>query len=183
MVAFYDAGRAAQLAINLFHGWGYNFYRVENQLRADDLMVRAKVCEMLGAIRGQVDAAESQFRQQRLPPLSRAHPLPDAEAVRQVAVLEAIGREIGALEGRIRTLPVPENDRMTQRLRREAPTLAALIESDESLVGRAEYLRTLMQPATADWMLENAAWIREELASLGATVVRRGELLTIATAG
>ena len=36
--SFYDAGPLKQLAVNLFHGWGYNFYRKENQLRTDDLL-------------------------------------------------------------------------------------------------------------------------------------------------
>jgi hypothetical protein len=30
------------LATNLFYGWGYNFYRIENQLRADDQMIRSR---------------------------------------------------------------------------------------------------------------------------------------------
>ena len=34
-------GPIAQTASLLFYGWGYNFYRVENQLRADDLLIRA----------------------------------------------------------------------------------------------------------------------------------------------
>ena len=37
---FYDTDALTEIAINLFHGWGYNFYRVENQLRADDQLIR-----------------------------------------------------------------------------------------------------------------------------------------------
>jgi len=44
MSAFYDQGPLSQIAINLFYGWGYNFYRQENQLRADDQLIRAQVC-------------------------------------------------------------------------------------------------------------------------------------------
>ena len=32
MTDFYDAGPLTQIGINLFHGYGYNFYRSENQL-------------------------------------------------------------------------------------------------------------------------------------------------------
>jgi hypothetical protein len=39
---FYDVDELEKTAVNLFYGWGYNFYRLENQLRADDLTVRAK---------------------------------------------------------------------------------------------------------------------------------------------
>ena len=45
---FYDAGLLRQLATNLFYGWGYNFYRLENQLRADDQLVRTKAASLLG---------------------------------------------------------------------------------------------------------------------------------------
>jgi len=45
---FYDAGALRQVATNLFCGWGYNFYRLENQLRADDQLVRSKAAGLLG---------------------------------------------------------------------------------------------------------------------------------------
>jgi len=40
---FYNLDAVEQIGVNLFYGWGYNFYRLENQLRADDLTIRAKV--------------------------------------------------------------------------------------------------------------------------------------------
>ena len=43
-----QAGPARRLLSNLFYGWGYNFYRVENQLRADDQLVRSKAAWLLG---------------------------------------------------------------------------------------------------------------------------------------
>ena len=52
---FYDVDELEKIAVNLFHGWGYNFYRLENQLRADDLTVRAKVGWLLGLARASVD--------------------------------------------------------------------------------------------------------------------------------
>ncbi len=55
---FYDAGALRQVATNLFYGWGYNFYRVENQLRADDQLVRNKAAWLLGIAMAGVDAAE-----------------------------------------------------------------------------------------------------------------------------
>ena len=56
---FYAADPLEQVAITLFYGWGYNFYRVENQLRADDLLVRAKAGVLLGDARAVVDSAEA----------------------------------------------------------------------------------------------------------------------------
>ncbi|HKR27390.1 MAG TPA: hypothetical protein VJS11_08040, partial [Acidobacteriaceae bacterium] len=59
---FYDASLLRQLATNLFYGCGYNFYRVENQLRADDQFVRSKAASLLGEAMSSVCAAESAYR-------------------------------------------------------------------------------------------------------------------------
>jgi hypothetical protein len=176
---FYATGPVAQVAINLFYGWGYNFYRKENQLRADDLMVRAKVSGMLGAARSGVEAAEAAYRRQFLPPPSRAAPRPDPDAMQTARALEAIGRELGALEGQIRALPVPENDRMTQRFRREAETTARLIEADQAMVGHAELLRTLLTQATASEMLGSIRVIRERMSAIRGAIQARGDLLVV----
>jgi hypothetical protein len=177
MAAAQDRGALAQLAITLFNGWGYNFYRKENQLRADDLMVRARVCEVLAAARMSVAAAEQAYRREFLPPPTREKPRPDAGAIRDAQTLEELARAIGALEGHIRALPVPENDRMTQRLRGEAETLSRLVEADQAMTGQAEFLRSLLADARAGWMLENAATLREQVAALEAVIQGRRDLL------
>src|SRR5271157_5162196 len=97
---FYDVDELEKIAVNLFYGWGYNFYRLENQLRADDLTVRAKVGWLLGLARASVDTAESAYRRERLPSPTREKPRPDAVAGAQM--LERMSKEIGALEGQIR---------------------------------------------------------------------------------
>ena len=74
--AFYDAGPLEQVAINLFYGWGYNFYRKENQLRADDQLVRNKVGTLLSSARKSVETAEQAYRRDFLPPPSREKPRP-----------------------------------------------------------------------------------------------------------
>ncbi len=176
---FYAAYSDEKLAANLFAGWGYNFYRAENQLRADDLMVRAKVGEMLGAARASVAAAEASFRQAYLPPPTRAHPLPDPQAVRQAQSLEAIGRELGALEGQIRALPVPETDRMTQRLRGERETLERLLAVDRAMVATAHQVREATVAASSANILERAQTLSSMLAALEATLRDRRDLLAV----
>ena len=174
---FYDANFFTKAAIDLFHGWGYHFYRKENQLRADDLVVRARVSEFLAAARISVDAAEKAYRHEFLPPPSREKPRPDAEALRGAQELEGLGRAIGTIEGRIRALPVPENDRMTQRFRREAETLSRLVEADQSMVAQAEFVRAVLATADARWMLDNAASLRQQISALEATVQARRDIL------
>lgn len=163
---FYDLDAIEKVAVNLFHGWGYNFYRLENQLRADDLLVRSKVGWLLGLARGSVDAAESAYRRFHLPAPTREKPRPDPEAIAGAQALERLSQAVGAAEGKIRALPAPENDRMTELYRREAPTLQHLIECDERLAGLAEMLRALLDGKSGEWMVEHAADVEEGLRAI-----------------
>ena len=152
---FYDAGALRQVATNLFYGWGYNFYRVENQLRADDQLVRSKAGSLLGIAMASVETAESAYRREFLPPPSRAKPFPDPAAVAAAQRLERLARAIGGVEALILQQPVPENDRMTQRYRQEAATLKVLMEHDEQLVGQCDLLRSMVEHQDSTKVLEN----------------------------
>ena len=176
MPAFYDAGPIQQVAINLFYGWGYNFYKAENQLRADSLLVRSKVADMLGDARKAVGDAEGVYRR-ALPPLSRAHPLPDPEAVRNCQILEALTARITALATRIRSLEVPENDRILQRHRNERETLSKLLFADQMLAGHAETLRRAVDHETPDWLLANQGDIGTHLDGIDAALAERKSTL------
>jgi hypothetical protein len=174
---FYDVAKVDQIAINLFYGWGYNFYRLENQLRADDLVIREKACWLLGLSRAMVEAAESGYRRTYLPPPSRARPLPDPDAVAGARSLEALSAAVGDLAGIIRSLPVPDTDRMTQRYRHEAETLMALGACDRRLVGLAEMLRQILEGRDHGWILAHQADIREGLTLIAAQLRERQSLL------
>ena len=175
--AFYDAGALRRVATNLFYGWGYNFYRAENQLRADDQLVRGKASNLLGNAAASVGEAEIAYRQQFLPPPTRAKPFPDPEAVAAARRLEQLGHEIGALEMLIQQQPVPENDRMTQRYRLEAPTLQTLIEHDELLVGQCELMRALVSGKDGATILEGLADLEGGLQAIRATLHQREGVL------
>ena len=174
---FYEADRLEQVAITLFHGWGYNFYRVENQLRADDQLVRARVTGLLGAARECVAAAERTWRREQLPAPTRAAPRPAPEALAGAQALERLGREIGALMARITAQPVPENDRMTQRYRTERETLARLVAFDMPLVGQAELLRATLDGQPGAWMIANQAGLEQGLAAMTETLRQRQAVL------
>jgi len=175
--AFYDAGPLEQVAINLFYGWGYNFYRKENQLRADDLLIRSKVGALLGSARKSVAAAEGDYRRDFLPPPSREKPRPDAGAVAGAQAIERLARAIGAVAGQITAQPAPENDRMTQRHRQEAGTLEQLIASDQKLAGQAELLRSMLDQRDGAWIIENMAALQEGIAAIAETLRTRQMLL------
>ena len=179
MPDFYALDGLEQLAVNLFYGWGYNFYRLENQLRADDLTLRAQVGGLLGQARSSVESAESAFRAAFLPPPSREKPRPDPSAIAAAQALEKLSAAIGSLEGQIRAQPAPENDRMTQRYRNEAATLQKLFQCDMKLAARAELLRTLLNGKDGGWMVENAPAVREGLKAIEAALREREDVLVV----
>ena len=174
---FYDAGVLKQIAVNLFYGWGYNFYRVENQLRADDQLVRSKAASLLGEAMHSVGDAEIAYRREFLPPPTRVKPFPDAGAVANAQRLERLGRDIGALEAVLQHQPVPANDRMTQRYRKEAPTLQKLMEFDERLVGQCELLRSTVSGRDGAWILSNGRQLESGLEAIRDTLRRREAVL------
>lgn len=175
--AFYDAGPLKQIAINLFYGWGYNFYRAENQLRADDLLVRSKVSALLGTARASIGSAESAYRRQFLPPPTRKKPFPDASAVAGAQAIERLGRAIDAIEGQIAALPAPESDRMTERYHQEAATLTELLDCDQRLVGQSELLRTMVDQKDGAWLIENAPAIQDGIQAISETLRNRRALI------
>lgn len=174
---FYDAGLLRQLATNLFYGWGYNFYRVENQLRADDQLVRTKAASLLGVAMMNASEFEAEYRREFLPPPSRQHPFPDSGAVATAQRLERLVREIGALELGIHQQPVPENDRMTQRYRNEAATLKKLIHHDEQLVGQCELLRSIVTGKRLDSILQDLPDVEKGVEAIRSTLRSRESLL------
>jgi hypothetical protein len=174
---FYDAGALRQIATNLFYGWGYNFYRVENQLRADDQLVRSKAASLLGIAMASVITAEKEYRREFLPAPSRAKPFPDAAAVAAAQRLERLAHGIGALESSIQQQPVPENDRMTQRYRQEAPTLKVLIGHDEQLVGQCDLLRSMVNNQGAPTIIERLPDLETGLTAIRATLQKREAVL------
>lgn len=174
---FYDASLLRQLATNLFYGCGYNFYRSENQLRADDQLVRSKAASLLGEAMSSVCAAESAYRREFLPAPTRAKPFPDAEAVSNAQRLEQLARELGAIEAALQHQPVPANDRMTQRYREEGPTLQKLLDHDERLVGQCELLRATVADQEPVTVLKKLPDLEAGLAAIRATLRDREMVL------
>ncbi len=128
-----QAGGIQKLVENLFYGWGYNAYRKENQLRADDLLIRSGLSDLLGQCRESLRQQEMDWRREHLPPPTREHPYPNAESIRVARHLESQQKQVEALEIKIRTAPVPEKDRVWQRHRKEGDTLEKLAQMDQEM--------------------------------------------------
>ncbi|MBN3786652.1 hypothetical protein [Burkholderia sp. Ac-20353] len=174
---FYDEGVLRQTAINLFYGWGYNFYKIENQLRADDQLVRSKAAWLLGLARSSVERADSEYRRAHCGTPSREQPFPDPAATSASRQLERLAVDIGMVGGRLQSQPVPENDRMTQRYRREADTLKDLISCDERLVGQCNLLHAMLDTRSGEWMLEHLGELGQGLVAIQETLRRRDAVL------
>jgi hypothetical protein len=176
---YYDSGALCRVAILLYDGWGYNLFKIENQMRADSLLIRSKVSTILGQAVDALKAAESAWRNEKLPPPSREKPRPDPAALEGARKIEALVKEVGRIEGLIRSAPAPEKDRLMQRYRRERDLLERLVISDQETIGKAEVLRRGVAGKDGQWLLDNEAQVRSALASLAASITERSNLLTI----
>jgi hypothetical protein len=179
MPYFYETNEFEQVAVNLFYGWGYNFYRMENQLRTDDLLVRSKVSELLAAARTDVVNTGIKYRHEHLPPPTRENPFPNPDAVRTAKAIDEEAAALTAIAAQIRSAPAPENDRMWQRHRDEAHTLLQLGQVDKELVVIAAALRGQTQSGGSPWILEHLSEIRSATDNLRAILRKRADLLTI----
>jgi hypothetical protein len=174
---FYDVGKIRQIANTLFLGWGYNFYRKENQLRADDQLVCAKAAWLLGLAAQSVQAAEAELRRRTIPPPTREKPFPDPAAMTSAQNLERLGKDIIAIEARLHALPAPSQDLMTLRYRQEAETLSRLIEADERLVGLSELLRSMLDGQPAELVIDRYSDVQAGISAIRATLVDREAIL------
>ncbi|WP_206240931.1 hypothetical protein [Novosphingobium terrae] len=166
-----------QIATNLFHGYGYTYYRTENELRADDQRIRRMVSELLQRSRKALSEAEARYRRERFPAPSRAQPFPPPEAQADARRLEALAGAVSALDGQIAHLPVPGNDFMTQRYRNEAETLRQLAEKDVELAEAAHGLLTLVEGLDLGAILPAASQIENAIEALRRKILERQTLL------
>jgi hypothetical protein len=145
-----------------------------NALRADDQRIRRMAGELLQRARKAVGEAESRWRRDMIPPPSREHPFPPAEALAGARRLEALTTAISALDARVTHLPVPGTDKTNARYRDEAETLKALCASDVDVVEAAQALCTTID---AGPVLDNADAIEAAIGTIEARISARQTLL------
>jgi hypothetical protein len=174
---FYDTTYLEQLAINAFYGWGYNFYKIENQLRQDDIRVRQRASYLLGVAKGIIEIVSGEYRRTHLPPPTKDKPY-DQTALENARTLERISRAISQLEGKIRALPVPATDRMSQRYRQERETLQELVRIDQRMIGQLVNLVTgIEENRNVDWVLANEGGIKAGIDAVESTITARQTFL------
>jgi len=168
-----------QIGVMLINGYGYNWYRVDNQMRADDLLVRERASEHLGTAVARLRELEGRYRRKFLPPPTREHPYPDPDHIAAAKQFRAIEDRIGEIDTRVRGAAVPTNDRIWQRHRNEIDVLGRLGDCDVLLVGGAKDLADLVAGFPADSAIAPAAeqQIDERLGRLSTVLLHRTEIL------
>ena len=128
--------------VMLLNGYGYNWYRKDNQLRADDLLVREHASHFVLEAAKKLQEQEAAYARQFLPTPTRENPFPPEDRLATHALIRSTRQNLLALEGRIRGLSAPPTDRIWQRRRAEVDTLARLTSLDVQLVGLAKEIDT-----------------------------------------
>ena len=128
--------------VMLLNGYGYNWYRKDNQLRADDLLVRERAGHFIIEAARKLQEQEAAFAQKFLPPPTRENPFPPDDKLATHALIRRTRQDLLALEGRIRGLSAPPTDRIWQRHRSEVAVLENLGRLDVQLVGFSKEIDT-----------------------------------------
>lgn len=108
------AGPGKRLLSNLFYGCGYNFYRCESELRADDLLIRGKLSQLLRDCRAHLSALEAAFRREHRAQPGRDYTFLSPAAVAAAQALLHAQRDLEAMEAAIQDA-VPDRIRLPYR--------------------------------------------------------------------
>jgi hypothetical protein len=165
----------------LLHGYGYNFYRKDNQARADDLLVRQHAAHFINAAAAKMQKLEANYGKQHLPPASREQPLPPADRLATHRSLRELAQDILALEAELRGLSAPPEDKTWMRHRRQLDTLRQLLVHDVQFVGAAKLLdeaASALNAAAPDQSLV-VAGLREHVALVRQLIEQRARLLLV----
>src|SRR3974377_259237 len=135
-----EDSRLHRIGVMLLNGYGYNWYRLDNQMRADDLLVRSRASEHLESAAAQLRDLERRYRRKYLPPPTREHPDPDPQHLAAARQFRAVADRILEIDTRLRGAAVPSDDKIWLRQRSELETLQRLGKCDVVLVAGAKEL-------------------------------------------
>ncbi len=163
----------------LLNGWGFNWYRTENLLRADDLLVRNQADGLIGDALAALRRAEAVFRQKNLFNPSREKPVPDASDLAELRAFQSMLAELDELRTRLRGAVLPPEDKLWRRHRDEADLLERLGRCDAVLAGLAKELRTRAFAITPASLAEMPSLIGPGLRQFRAALEQRSVLLEL----
>ena len=164
----------------LLSGGGYNFYDKANIARADDLLVRQRACHSLSEAGQALRALEGEYRRVFVPPSSREQPYPPAAVMEKLRGVTRLSERLRGLEGDIRGMTAPAQDKFWWRLRQEVSLLNALIAFDDSLVQQTAEIGRVVADWTADqWQAEDLAGSLMPLIQHLAGLIRDRQMLLL----
>jgi hypothetical protein len=176
-----EDSRLHRIGVMLLNGYGYNWYRLDNQMRADDLLVRSRASEHLESAATRLRELDGRYRRKYLPPPTREHPDPDPQHLAAAQQFRAVVDRILEIDTRVRGAPVPPDDKIWVRQRGELETLQRLGKCDVVLVAGAKELAGLVAKLSSDVGIDPAIEQRidQHLDELTEALTRRGEILAV----
>ncbi|MBV8133272.1 MAG: hypothetical protein JO282_12305 [Alphaproteobacteria bacterium] len=176
-----EDSRLYRIGVMLLNGYGYNWYRLDNQMRADDLLVRSRASEHLESAAARLRDLEGRYRRKYLPPPTREHPDPDPQRLAEAHRFRGVADRILEIDTRLRGAAVPPDDKVWLRQRGELETLQRLGKCDVVLTAGAKELVEIVAGLPADIGVDPVVeeQIDQYLGHLAATLTRRGEILAV----
>ena len=164
----------------LLGAYGYNLYDNKNRARTDDLLVREKAASALAEAAGALGALRTAYRRRFIPPPTRENPEPPRDRLDSLGAMAAIQERASVLETRIRSMPVPTQDRVWERFRREQTLLNELLTHDLGLIAPCQEARDQAQSLAPDtWSDETAASLYRTLDDIERSARARAEFLQV----
>jgi hypothetical protein len=122
-------------------------YTDKGRLRSDDLLVRERVGQELGAAAAAIRNLISAWRADRVPPSTREQPFPPAAVMEPIRRAERLVKAIEDVSAAVRGLPLLNQDKVSDRVRHVG--LDELMQFDWTLVGEAVAVASGAQAALA----------------------------------
>jgi hypothetical protein len=174
-----DDSRLYRIGVMLLNGYGYNWYRLDNRMRADDVLVRSRASDHLASAVARLRDLEGRYRRKYLPPPTREKPDPEPQHLAAAHQFRVVEGRIAEADTRLRGGAIPPNDKIWLRHRNELDTLRRLGDCDAILAASAkeldDYVAGLPEDTAIDAAIEGQ--IDEHLNGLAKVLAQRSEIL------
>jgi hypothetical protein len=135
----------------LMLGCGFNFYRVENQLRADDLLVRQKAGSFFGHTSARLEKLAEEYQHTVIPAPTRQQPYPPAELMERLNAIRALRQRVQNQGSFLQGLSAPTQDKIWRRLRDEQGLLSSLLQADLAMLQLAADIEKQVQSLSVNF--------------------------------
>ncbi len=164
----------------LMNAYGYNLYEKKNRARADDLIVRETAAGALASAANSLRTLRTEYRRRFIPPLTRDNPDPPRARLDDLSEMARLQEAVSDLETRVRSMPVPVQDRAWEKFRDERELLNQLLLQDYNLITPCQNLRELLRTVKVeDWNAETVESIDAAMGQIDEAIRSRAKLLQL----